>query len=411
MNDRAAQRRREAQEKDAERARVWIRDKRERENADDPFVASRLLLQQQQEWQEQAQKQAQEKNREEQRVYRRKQREREKVANAEAKEKARKLEEQQRRDGVVEIQPMDFHPLYHPQGRDTGNEDMLFLGASFTDIRDVARTECKLPWDVASALQKTIAIREIADLVNTTNMEMVHARDTARAVALERMAKANVYTCNDFYTSQSWLRKDRHVAGDWNQSSDRGVACKMKRMAIRFGKVFMDYIYLPGSSYTTLRYAKEGFFKFTLPAIQDRLMHKRTNNGRLPAIFLPATKHILASLCCIVDIKADTHFSYTLMNEEQARQEHLLYKATIEMDVSDVEYRDLFGKVKTELQRCEYDTDFKGMLKKNNLGKSRLEQICGCSDENQLKKAVNGANFIKIERLSYASEDGSVVTL
>ena len=267
MNDRAAQRRREAQEKDAERARVWIRDKRERENADDPFVASRLLLQQQQEWQEQAQKEAQEKQRVEQKLRRRKRREREKVANAQAEEKARKLEEQQRRDGVVEIQPMDFHPLYHPQGRDTGNEDMLFLGASFTDIRDVARKECKLPWDVAKALEKTIAIREIADLVNTTNMEMVHARDTARAVALERMAKANVYTCNDFYTSQSWLRKDRHVAGDWNQSSDRGVACKMRRMAIRFGKVFMDYIYLPGSSYTAMRYAKEGFFKFTLPAI------------------------------------------------------------------------------------------------------------------------------------------------
>ena len=98
-------------------------------------------------------------------------------------------------------------------------------------------------------------------------MEMVHARDTARAVALERMADANVYTCNGFYTAQSWLRKDRHVAGDWNQSSERGVACKMRRMAIRFGKVFIDYIYLPGTSYTALRYAKEGFFKFTLPAI------------------------------------------------------------------------------------------------------------------------------------------------
>ena len=124
-------------------------------------------------------------------------------------------------------------------------------------------------------------------------------------------------------------------------------------------------------------------------------------------------KHMLASLCCIVDIKADTHFSYTLMNVEQARQEHLLYKATIEMDVSDVEYNALFGKVKTELKRCECDAEFKGMLNANHYAKARLEQICRCSgaDERQLEKAVNGAKFIKIERLSYASEDGSVVTL
>ena len=242
-------------------------------------------------------------------------------------------------------------------------------------------------------------------------MEMVHARDTARAVALERMADANVYTCNGFYTAQSWLRKDRHVAGDWNQSSERGVACKMRRMAIRFGKVFMDYMYLPGSSYTALRYAKEGFFKVTLPAIQDRLMHKRTNNGRLPAIFLPATKHILASLCCIVDIEADAHFSYSLMNEEQAREEHLLYKATIEMDVSEDEFLLLFGKDKAELKRCQYDAEFKHLLKDNRDAKSRMEQICGCSGEKELEKVVNGANFIKIERLSYVAEDNSVVTI
>ena len=224
-----------------------------------------------------------------------KKRKQEKQEEAEAKAKARKLEEQQRRDGLVEIQPLDCHPLCHPQDRDAGSEGMLFLGASFTDIRDVALKECKRSWDDACALQRTITFREIADLANTTtNMEMVHARDAARAVALERMADANVYTCNDFYTAQGWLRKDRHVAGDWNQSSDRGVACKMRRMAIRFGKVFMDYIYLPGTSCTTLRHAKEGFFKFTLPAIQDRLVHKRTNNGGLPAMFLPATKHILA---------------------------------------------------------------------------------------------------------------------
>ena len=352
-----------------------------------------------------------ERKRESDRLYRQKQRERQKAADAEAEEKARKLEEQQRRDGVVEIQPLDYHPLQHPQGRDTGSEDMLFLGASHTDLRAVLCNECKLSWDEAIALERKITFREIAELVKSTSMEVVHARDTARAVALERMANANVYTSNDLYTSQGYIRKDRHMAGDWNQSSDRGVACKMKRMAVRFGMVFMDYIYLPGASYTTSRYAKDGFFQHTLPAIQDRLMRKRTKDGRLPAIFLPATNHILTSLCCIVNIEADAHFSYTLLTEEQAREEHLLYKATIEMDLSDAEYNALFGKVKAELQRCKFGTEFKEMLTKNNLGKSRLEQICGSSDENQLKEAVNGAKFIKIERRSYVSEDGSVVTL
>mmetsp|Transcript_14295 Transcript_14295/g.41104 ORF Transcript_14295/g.41104 Transcript_14295/m.41104 type:complete len:86 (+) Transcript_14295:734-991(+) len=47
------------------------------------------------------------------------------------------------------------------------------------------------------------------------------------------------------------------------------------------------------------------------------------------------------------------------MNEKQAREEHLLYKATIEMDMSDGDYNKLFGKVKTEVQQCEYDSEFK----------------------------------------------------
>ena len=59
------------------------------------------------------------------------------------------------------------------------------------------------------------------------------------------------------------------------------------------------------------------------------------------------------------------------MNEKQAREEHLLYKATIGMDMSDGDYNKLFGKVKTEVQQCEYDSEFKCILV-HNLAKTRL---------------------------------------
>jgi len=50
-------------------------------------------------------------------------------------------------------------------------------------------------------------------------------------------------------------------------------------MAVRFGKVYMDYMYLPGTAYTASRYAKDGFFTVTLPALKDRLMlNKCTKN-------------------------------------------------------------------------------------------------------------------------------------
>ena len=238
-------------------------------------------------------------------------RQRSKEAKAVADEKARKLEEKQRQDGVVQIRPIKYHPLQHRQREDTGDEDVLILGVSLTDLKKVAVEECKYAIGDAIEFGKKATLYQIADLVNTTSMEVVHARDTARVVWLERQENVNVYTCNDMYMSQHRLRDDRHISGDWNQSSDRGVACRLQGMAVRFGKVYMDYIYLPGTAYTASRYAKDGFFTVTLPALKDRLMLRRTSNGKPPAIFLPATKHILARLCCIVDIKADSEFSYT----------------------------------------------------------------------------------------------------
>ena len=96
------------------------------------------------------------------------------------------------------------------------------------------------------------------------------------------------------------------------------------------------------------------------------------------------------------------------MNEKQAREEHLLYKATIGMDMSDGDYNKLFGKVKTEVQQCQYDSEFKCMLV-HNVAKTRLQLICGCSEESEVENVVNAANFIKIERLGYLSGNNDLV--
>jgi len=70
----------------------------------------------------------------------------------------------------------------------------LILGASLTDLKKVAVEECKYAFGDAIEFGEEATPYQIADLVNTTSMEVVHARDTARAVWLERQENVNVYT-------------------------------------------------------------------------------------------------------------------------------------------------------------------------------------------------------------------------
>mmetsp|Transcript_22799 Transcript_22799/g.65728 ORF Transcript_22799/g.65728 Transcript_22799/m.65728 type:complete len:312 (+) Transcript_22799:228-1163(+) len=303
--------------------------------------------------------------------------------------------------------------LRNPQPhRDRYTDNVLFLGASLTDIRKVKQEqEPHLSEIDADQFEENVTPQQMADLVQDKRMEQIHGRDTVRAIALERIANANVYTANDKYTTN--VREDRHFGCDWNCDSVRGIAGMMRDATINFSGIYLDYIYLAGETYDRAA-MKEKFFTVALPAMKERMMRKKTMRGKLPAIYFPATRHILSQICCHVDVLADEEFSYSLLTAAQAEDEHLLFKATREIEMNRLKFHQSFGGKdidKTPAAECKFDKPFKHLLAGHREATLRLCAICGSNNETEVAVAVNNASFIKIERIRYRHSRRGLVSL
>ena len=299
--------------------------------------------------------------------------------------------------------------LRNPQPhRDRYYDNVLFLGASLTDVRKVKQEQENLSESDADQFEENVTPQQVADLVQAKRMEQIHGRDTVRAIALERIANANVYTANDKYTTNA--REDRHFGCDWNCDSVRGIAGMMRDASIYFSGIYMDYIYLAGETYDRTA-MKEKFFTVALPAMKEQMMRKKTVRGRLPAIYFPATRHILSQICCHVDVTADEEFSYSLLTAAEAKDEHLLFKATREIEMDRLKFHRFFGKKdidKTPEAECKYDKPFQYLLEGHREAMLRLYAICGSNDKREVVETVNSASFIKIERVRYRHRRGLV---
>ena len=246
-------------------------------------------------------------------------------------------------------------------------------------------------------------------------MEQIHGRDTVRAIALERIANANVYTANDKYTVN--VREDRHFGCDWNCDSNsvRGIAGMMQDMNVSFSGIYLDYIYLAGETYDRAAMKKK-FFTVAIPAMKQQLMRKKTMRGQLPAIYFPATRHILSQICCNVDVLGDEEFVYSLLTAAEAKDEHLLYKATREgIEMPRLNFHKSFGGKdmdKTPERECKYDKPFLDLIAVGHReAMMRLCAICGTNNEREVAEAVNIASFIKIERIRYRHNRRGLVNL
>jgi hypothetical protein len=304
--------------------------------------------------------------------------------------------------------------LRNPQpNRDRYTDNVLFLGASYTDVRKLKKEqEPHLSENAADEFEENITPQQMAQLVNDKCMEQIHGRDTVRAIALERIANANVYTANDKYTTN--VREDRHFGCDWNSDSVRGIAGMMRDSTVYFSAIYMDYIYLAGETYDRAA-MKEKFFKVALPAMKEQMIRKKTKRGQLPAIYFPATRHILSQICRHVDVLADQEFSYSLLTAAQAQDEHMLYKATQSIEMNRLKFHQSFGgkdMAKTPEAECKYDKPFVDLLAAGNREPMmRLSAICGSNKEAEVAEAVNNASFIKIQRIRYRHSRRGLVNL
>ena len=287
------------------------------------------------------------------------------------------------------------HPLRNRQVGDGHRDNVLFLGGMFTDITNRAMGQ-GMGFEQAKVLRRALTPAAIAwDLAQNKRpiMQEVRGRDLARALSMEQDYGVNVYTANRENDSQ--LRMDRHIGGDWNVKASRGLAGKIRQMNVDFQLVFLDYMYLPGGTYQA-EYIQDGFFDSTLVAIKERLAHCTGKDARKPAIFLPATNHILATLCRSAKTFKDGAFAISLLDEKQGREENLLYKATVEMKCSNDLFQEAFcGKSMNDITRCDYDEIVNSLLRGDAAAKRRLESICMPLT---VKDAVGNASFIKIER-------------
>lgn len=287
------------------------------------------------------------------------------------------------------------HPLRNRQVGDGDRDNVLFLGGMFTDITNRAMGQ-GMGFEQAKVLRRALTPAAIAsDLAQNKRpiMQEVRGRDLARALSMEQDYGVNVYTANRENDSQ--LRMDRHIGGDWNVKASRGLAGKIRQMNVDFQLVFLDYMYLPGGTYQA-EYIQDGFFDSTLVAIKERLAQGTGKDGRKPAIFLPATNHILATLCRSAKTFKDEAFAISLLDEKQGREENLLYKATVEMKCSNDLFQKAFcGKSMNDITRCDYDEIVNSLLRGDAAAKRRLESICMPLT---VKDAVANAPFIKIER-------------
>ena len=307
--------------------------------------------------------------------------------------------------------------LRNPQPtRDRYKENVLFLGASFTDVKKVKQEqEPHLSENDADEFEENVTPQQISALVNEKRMEQIHGRDTVRAIALERIANANVYTANDKYTVN--VREDRHFGCDWNCDSNsvRGIAGMMQDMNVSFSGIYLDYIYLAGETYDRAAMKKK-FFTVAIPAMKQQLMRKKTMRGQLPAIYFPATRHILSQICCNVDVLGDEEFVYSLLTAAEAKDEHLLYKATREgIEMPRLNFHKSFGGKdmdKTPERECRYDKPFLDLIAVGHReAMMRLCAICGTNNEREVAEAVNSASFIKIERIRYRHNRRGLVNL
>ena len=289
------------------------------------------------------------------------------------------------------------HLLRNRQVGDGDRENVLFLGGMFTDITRRAMGQ-GMGFEQAKVLNRTLTPAAIEwDLAQKKNkkpiMQEVRGRDLARVLSMEQDYGVNVYTANRENDSQ--LRMDRHIGGDWNVKASRGLAGKIRQMNVDFQMAFLDYMYLPGGTYQA-EYIQDGFFDSTLVAIKERLAQGTGKDGRKPAIFLPATNHILATLCRSAKTFKDEAFAISLLDEKQGREENLLYKATVEMKCSNDLFQEAFcGKSMNDITRCDYDEIVNSFLRGDAAAKRRLESICMPLT---VKDAVGNASFIKIER-------------
>ena len=304
--------------------------------------------------------------------------------------------------------------LRNPQPhRDRYKDNVLFLGASLTDVRKVKQEqEPHLSEIDIIQFEENVTPQQLADLVQDKRMEQIHGRDTVRAIALERIANANVYTANDKYTTTN-VREDRHFGCDWNCDSVRGIAGMMRDASIYFSGIYMDYIYLAGETYDRTA-MKDKFFTVALPAMKEQMMRKKTVRGRLPAIYFPATRHILSQICCHVDVTADKEFSYSLLTAAEAKDKHLLFKATREIEMNRLKFHQFFGGKdmdKTPEAECKYDKPFQHLLTGHREAMLRLYAMCGSNDKREVVETVNSASFIKIERIRYRHSRRGLVNL
>ena len=322
--------------------------------------------------------------------------ERERKAKKIAKGRADRQEEKHLNVGPQKPLSQDVsHPLRNRQVGDGDRENVLFLGGMFTDITNRAMGQ-GMGFEQAKVLRRALTPAAIAwDLAQNKRpiMQEVRGRDLARALSMEQDYGVNVYTANRENDSQ--LRMDRHIGGDWNVKASRGLAGKIRQMNVDFQLVFLDYMYLPGGTYQA-EYIQDGFFDSTLVAIKERLVQGTGKDGRKPAIFLPATNHILATLCRSAKTFKDEAFAISLLGEKQGREDNLLYKATVEMKCSNDLFQEAFcGKSMNDITRCDYDEIVKSLLRGDAAAKRRLESICMPLT---VKDAVGNASFIKIER-------------
>ena len=183
--------------------------------------------------------------------------------------------------------------------------------------------------------------------------------------------------------------------------SERGLACKLRQMNVEFVSVFLDYMYLPGETYQA-EYVQDGFFATTLVAIKERLMQSTGRGGRRPAIFLPATAHILATLCRSAKTVDDDDFTISLLDEKIGRDQNLLYRATVEMKCSNKLFMAAFcGKSKNHVSSCKPDV-LSSLLEGDVAAKNRLKAVCVPL---AVEDAVGTAAFIKLERKVVAVGD------